>query len=458
MERLLPAVVVALSLAVLVPAVQAATPLQAIFTADNPAGNMGTARVRVVHASPDAPAVDVLVQNNPAFTNVAFARATEFAALPAGTYDVKVVPAGATSPVVIEANLTLAGGTDYTVVATGLLANIAPVGLTASGGRPAAGKAWVRFLHASPDAPAVDIAVKGGPVLFPNVPFRQGTQYLEVPAGTYDLEARPAGSSAVALPIPGVSLADGGVYTAYAVGLLADVGKLSQLYFVPTAARGQGFAGSQWRTDVDVLNGSSQRVSFRYLWLPRDTDNAEPRESVIFTLEPGESLRHADVLQAAFGVQDAVNAFGALGVLSDTKALYLYSRTYNVGAGGAAGTFGQGIPGLAADELVPSGVPVRVMFLTENAAYRSNLALLNGVGKPIRVMWRRYAPTGRVIDEGSVELPAWGTTQINRLFQREAPIEGAYVDLWTETPGATFLPWGSVLDNKTSAPATILPR
>ena len=451
--------VAVVSLAALLAATgQAATPLQAIFSADNPAGNLGSARVRVVHGSPDAPAVDVLVQNAPAFTNVGFADITGFASVPTGTYNVKVVPAGATSPVVIEANLTLAAGTDYTVIATGLLANIAPVILTAAGGGPAAGNAWVRFFHGSPDAPAVDIAVKGGPVLFPNVAFRQSAAYLEVPAGTYDLEVRVAGTSTVALTLPGVALAAGGVYTAYAVGLLADLGKLSQLYFVPTAARGQGFAGSFWKTDVDVLNGSAMRATFRYLWLPRNQDNAQPVESVLFTLEPGEALRHADVLNAAFGVTDSVNAFGALAVLSDSSALSIYSRTYNHTKSAAAGTFGQGIPGLPLAQLIPANTKKRVMFFTENQAFRSNLSLLNGVGSPITVMWKRYRPTGRLIDEGSVTLPAWGTVQINRVFSAEAPIEGAYVDLWTETPGGRFFAWGSVLDNQTSDPATILPQ
>ncbi len=457
MHRARFAAVVGLAAVLAVPG-QAATPLQAVFSVDNPAGNLGTARVRVVHASPDAPAVDVLVENAPAFTNVAFPDITGFAAVPAGTYNVKVVPAGATSPVVIEANLTLAAGTDYTVIATGRLASIAPVILTASGGGPAAGKAWVRFFHGSPDAPAVDIAVKGGPVLFPNVAFGQSAAYLEVPAGTYDLEARVAGTSTVALALPGVVLADGGVYTAYAVGLLADLGKLSELYFVPTAARGQGFAGSFWKTDVDVLNGSASRATFKYLWLPRNQDNVQPIESALFTLEPGEALRHADVLNAAFGVSDGTNAFGALAVLSDSAGLYLYSRTYNHTKVATAGTFGQGIPGFPASTLIPSGATARIMFLTETDAFRSNLGLLNGKGSPITVQWRRYLPSGRVIDEGSVELPAWGTVQINRVFSAEAPVEGAYVDLWTDTPKAAFLAWGSVLDNKTSDPVTIFPQ
>jgi hypothetical protein len=176
------------------------------------------ARVRVVHASPDAPAVDILVNDGVAFSNAPFKGITDYAALDTGTYNVKVVPTGATTPVVIEADLGLEAK-DYTVVAVGLLENIEPLVLADNNSAPAAGKAHVRFVHASPDAPAVDIAVKGGPVLFGNVAFKEVGDYLPVDAGTYDLEVRLAGTETVALDVPGLALADGTVYTVFAMGL-----------------------------------------------------------------------------------------------------------------------------------------------------------------------------------------------------------------------------------------------
>jgi LPXTG-motif cell wall-anchored protein len=179
----------------------------------------GMARVRVVHASPDAPAVDVWVNGAVAFSNAPFKGITDYAELAPGSYQVQVSPTGATEPIVIDATLDLAADTDYTVVAVGQLANIEPLVLVDNNSAPAAGKAHVRFVHASPDAPAVDIAVTGGPVLFSNVPFKGVGDYLPVDAGTYDLEARIAGTETVALSVPGVTLADGTVYTIFAMGL-----------------------------------------------------------------------------------------------------------------------------------------------------------------------------------------------------------------------------------------------
>lgn len=185
-------------------------------------------RVRVIHASPDAPAVDVWADGQIAFSNAPFKGITPYATLTQGMHNFKVVPAGATEPVVIEANLDLQNNVDYSVVAFNTLSSIEPLVLVDNNAAPAAGKAHVRFVHASPDAPAVDIAVAGGgPVLFAGVPFKGVGDYLPVDAGTYNLEVHVAGTSNVALSVPGVKLQDGYVYTIFAMGLAGGTPSLT---------------------------------------------------------------------------------------------------------------------------------------------------------------------------------------------------------------------------------------
>ena len=82
----------------------------------------------------------------------------------------------------------------------------------------------MRFIHLSPDAPAVDIALTGGGVLFPNKAFREFTAFTPVDAGTINLEVRVAGTQTVALAIPGVTFDAGKIYTVWAKGLLAGTG------------------------------------------------------------------------------------------------------------------------------------------------------------------------------------------------------------------------------------------
>lgn len=199
-------------------------PLNALISVDNATANEGDARVRVVHLSPDAPDVDVRVDGGLAFAGIPFQGVTDYAALPAGTYQVQVEPAGADNagPFVIDAELTLNADTDYTVIASDVLANITPIVLVDDNTAPAAGFGHVRFFHGSPDAPAVDIALTNGPVLIPNASFQDFTGYLPVPAGSYNLEVRLAGTDTVVLTLPGTVVPDGAVVTAYANGLVAD--------------------------------------------------------------------------------------------------------------------------------------------------------------------------------------------------------------------------------------------
>jgi hypothetical protein len=189
----------------------------------------GQAFLRVAHLSPDAPDVDIWVDGSVVLQNLPFSAISDYLSVDAGSRRIQVTPAGATQPVVIDADVSLTSGLAYTVAATGLLmsGDLAPLPLI-DDRDPVAGSAKVRFVHTSPDAPAVDVAAKGGPVLFANVSFREGSVYLPVAPGTYDLEVRLAGTMTVALEVPGVALSGGTNYSIFAIGKVMD-GTLSAL-------------------------------------------------------------------------------------------------------------------------------------------------------------------------------------------------------------------------------------
>ncbi|MDF3040085.1 MAG: hypothetical protein K0Q71_2791 [Thermomicrobiales bacterium] len=201
-------------------------------------GQEGDACVNVVHASPDAPAVDVYVDGAEALSGLEFGATSGWVALPAGEHQIQVTAADAAlDTAVIDADVTLEEGAAYEIAATGLLAEIAPqiypVDLSMLGSDDES-MARVRVVHASPDAPAVDVAVAGGDVLIENLPFTEASDYLDVPADSYDLEVRPTGTTDVALDLPGVALEAGTVYSVYAIGHVAD-GSLTVLPVTATA-------------------------------------------------------------------------------------------------------------------------------------------------------------------------------------------------------------------------------
>ena len=202
------------------------------------------AMIRVVHASPDAPAVDVYLNGQRAISNLKFTEGTTYAAVPEGSYRVQVFPTG-TGPsgtAVINATLDLKGSTAYTVVAANVVAKIEPIVLTDNLAAPAAGKAHIRVVHASPDAPAVDVAIKGGPVAFSNAAFKAATAYAPVDAGTYQFEIRPTGTTQAVLTTNPTALAAGRIYTVFAMGQVGN-NTLQAIAFVDNAAPGMPSTG-----------------------------------------------------------------------------------------------------------------------------------------------------------------------------------------------------------------------
>lgn len=221
-----------------------------------PAADPGEAFVRVAHLSPDAPNVDVWVDGAIVLSDVPFDAFSGYLTLEAGEHNVQVTPAGATAPMVIDADVTVADGTYYTVAATGLLADddIQPVVLVDDLATVAT-MAKIRFVHASPDAPPVDITLTDGTVLFDDVAFRESEAFIPVPGGEYDLQVRLAGTDTVVLSFGDVAVAAGENYSVFAKGLLADA-SITALVAVDTEGDGDVTA---------TLDPASARVRVAHL-------------------------------------------------------------------------------------------------------------------------------------------------------------------------------------------------
>ena len=125
---------------------------------------------------------------------------------------------------VIDADVTVAAGQAYTIAATDAVASISAQVIEDS---PSAScdTAQVRVVHFSADAPAVDVATAGAApadAVVKNLSYPNATDYLALPGDSYDLEVRLAGTTTVALPLPGVTIEDCKSYTVFAIGSAAD--------------------------------------------------------------------------------------------------------------------------------------------------------------------------------------------------------------------------------------------
>jgi len=156
------------------------------------------AQLRAVHASPDAPGVDIYVNDSttPVVTNLVYGSASPYLEVPAGPHTVQLRAHGAdpaTTDPVYEADVTLAADQKVTAVAAGLLASADPadafriIPFLEEFADPGAGNAAVRIVHASADAPSValDVANDGTPEVLDFARFTDtGAAGVPLPAGT----------------------------------------------------------------------------------------------------------------------------------------------------------------------------------------------------------------------------------------------------------------------------------
>ncbi|MFN3900227.1 MAG: DUF4397 domain-containing protein [Alishewanella aestuarii] len=183
-----------------------------------PASLFPPADLRVVHASSDAPAVNVRVNGSTVISGLDYAQSSVNFTLERGTYNVAVdarLPGDTTATVIGPVDLALAAGTKYKVFAVGSVADstLEPLVVTSDVKELAAGNVRLQVVHAASAAPTVDIHVTApndslGAALA-TLDYKGSTQALDVPAGDYRVRITLPGQSTVVFDSGTLSLAGG---------------------------------------------------------------------------------------------------------------------------------------------------------------------------------------------------------------------------------------------------------
>ena len=161
--------------------------------------NLGDgAKLRVVHASPDAPAVDIYAEGvaTPLITGLAYTQTSDYLDLEPGQYTIQLRAAGASAtspPAFATGLLTVPDGAVITAAAVGLLGSADDADrfrvlvLAEDFTDPGDGNAAVRIVHGAADAPAValDVANDGSPEITDFAHFAEtGAAGVALPAGS----------------------------------------------------------------------------------------------------------------------------------------------------------------------------------------------------------------------------------------------------------------------------------
>lgn len=230
-------------------------------------------------------------------------------------------------------------------------------------------------------------------------------------------------------------------------------------YVVPSVAHLPGSANTAWRTDVGVVNTTSQSVTLHLTFFDYTTGATTPATHSIGSMQ---SVEWRDFLVSKLGFPQSSTVKGTLLVTAD-QPLAVSSRTYNQES--TTRTYGQSYPALVVAypggrdvEAVTNGRVGFIPLLKKNSAFRTHIGFVNLGTSPCTVAVQLVAPNGVFI--GTVRTLTAGA----HLWKQEDDIfaksgagnrDAAYARIEVQTLSCQAWAYASVIDQNTGDPTTI---
>lgn len=215
----------------------------------------------------------------------------------------------------------------------------------------------------------------------------------------------------------------------------------SQWIAVATHAEGSG--GSQWRTDVGVVNKESGTANFEF-YLYTSSGTLKGTASVV----ANGSAIYPDIVN-----QLKYSGSGSMEVRSDRNFI-LTSRTYNQTSNG---TYGQFLDGYTTAQGLKAGEEAYLGQLTENSAFRTNIAFTNTGTTSASLTVYLYNSSGTQLANYTVNLNPGEYKQELQPFKNKAGqtnMASGYAKVKVNS-GSGIIGYASVVDNKLSDGTTI---
>jgi PKD repeat protein len=218
---------------------------------------------------------------------------------------------------------------------------------------------------------------------------------------------------------------------------------------IPVAAETEGSGGFRWRTELTVYNGSEEDLSVTLRFLPASGLTA--REKIVPVPRNGTTT-FPSALQDLFGTSAGSGAI-LVEAVGTTVApnLRVTSRTFT---NSSAGTYGQSVGEVAGAK---TAATTYITGIVSNAAYRSNIGLVNASNAPATATLTLLKSDGTVLDTAIVNFAAslFQQTALTTLFPAATGSYDALSLRIVASAPNTIFAYASVIDNRTQDPVYI---
>ena len=198
----------------------------------------GTAKARLLNASPGEAALNGMVNGSSFASNVAFATASNYASVTSGLVTLEIEPSGSTSAQLNE-TVSLLSNMPYTVMLVGYPPSISTAILTDNNSAPSAGNILLRVVNASPSLGTADVYVVRPNTALDSVSptvsfliFASASHYVSLAAGSYEVVFTETGQTVPVISSGSLTFTAGqvrsivglnGAVTGYTTAVITDM-------------------------------------------------------------------------------------------------------------------------------------------------------------------------------------------------------------------------------------------
>lgn len=282
-----------------------------------------------------------------------------------------------------------------------------------------------------------------------------GQTFSIAPGTTFGPEVQVGASLCFTLPVT-----PGGQISGPAPGSPAIPSTPANEIVFPVAARLIGIGGSEWRSDLRILNYGSAPATVNVEWYPfAVAGRAGPAQVVPVIVNPGVQGVYNNTLQLLFNTEGG----GSVRLVSASFEIGAALRLYHETIGGACpGTFGLFEKGLRRSESVTRGA---LLLLAQKPAevrnIRANLGYFNASPDPAQLTLRVYATDGRLLGTKAMVLPSFANDQksVFAMVDSVLPQDREQQDLYVtfEVQGGLPFLYGSAVYNSTNDALYVIP-
>jgi hypothetical protein len=236
-------------------------------------------------------------------------------------------------------------------------------------------------------------------------------------------------------------------------GQLGTVGSSgARVTYVPVVGKVTGAAGTNFVTDVRIVNGSNATANVTLDYFQSGSASSTPTASKAYTVAPGEQKVIDDVIGAL-----AASGLGGFRITSDQNVT-VTARVINDLRASNLGTTGFAFSAREASSLSTTGT---LSFLSQSAladisagvGFRTNIGYFNNTASPVTLtLTARRTSDGAVLGTNVITVPAFGQAQsgVFQLISNVPSTDQVQANFYvTWTASAPIFVYASAVDNKT---------